>query len=170
MKKLKLVNHSLEELRTEKGKKKLFAKRIFKKRECAKRINQLLSRGDVDKNHINKEVWRIFNDMQFTDKELRDCMFNQLKQEVVKMARSHNKTEGAHRSIYSVKDMQIDIYTTRNAEALKIFIATMKSRAKSYTTTINDAICQLYRINHGIDNYSQVSLFDAVEEIKAVNN
>ena len=169
MKKFKLENHTLEELRTQTGKKKLLAKRIYKKRECAARINKLIERGDIDKDHINKEVWRIFNDMQFTEKELRDCMFSQLKQEIIKMARSHNKTEGAHRSIYCVKDMQIDIYTTRNAEALKAFIATMESRAKSYNTTINDAKCQLYRINHGIDNYQQVSLFDAMEEAKVIN-
>lgn len=167
MKKFQLENHTLEELRTEKGRRKLMAKRIYKKRECAGRINKLAERGDVDKNHINKEVWRIFNDMEFTEKELRDCMFNQMKQEVIKMARSHNKTEGAHRSLYNVKDMQIDIYTTRNAEALKAFIASMKSRARSYTTTINDAICQLYRVEHDIDNFVQVDLFEATEEMKA---
>jgi FMN-dependent NADH-azoreductase len=63
--------------------------------------------------------------------------------------------------------MQIDIYTTRNAEALKAFIASMKSRARSYTTTINDAICQLYRVEHDIDNFVQVDLFEATEEMKA---
>lgn len=163
-----LENQSIDELITETGKRKLMAKRIYKKHECAKRINQMIERGDNDDEHICKEVWRIFNEMGFTEKELRDCMFSRLKQEVIKLARSHEKTEGAHRSIYRCKDGQIDIYTTRDIEALKHIIQINRSKAGAYNTIANDAMCQLYRVNHNMENYQQVSLFEATQEAEVI--
>jgi hypothetical protein len=166
--KLELINHTLEELRTETYKKRLSAKRICKKEECAKRIRLMVERGDNDNNHINQEIWRIMDDMDFTMAELRKFAFRYLKQDVMKRAKSHEKTQGAHRSIYLTQYGQIDIYTTRNVEALKEIIKVNQGKAATFSTIADDASCQLYRVNHNIDNYSQVDLFEALEEAKAI--
>lgn len=164
--KFELINQTLEELRTETYKKRLSAKRTFKKEECAVRVKLMVERGDNDNNHINQEIWRIMDDMEFTMAELRKFAFRYLKQDVMKRAKSHEKTEGAHRSIYLTQHGQIDIYTTRNVEALKEIIKINKNKADTFNTIAEDAACQMYRVNHGIDNYSQVDLYDAVEEAK----
>lgn len=165
--KLELINHTLDELRTETYKRRLSAQRIYKKEECAKRIRLMVERGDNDNEHINQEIGRIMDSMEFSQDELMKFAFRYVKQDVMRRAKSHEKAEGAHRSIYLTnKHGQVDIYTTRNVEALKEIIKINKNKADTFNTIAEDAACQLYRVNHGIDNYSQVDLYDAVEEAK----
>lgn len=165
-----LTPETPEELRTGNGWKKLRQQRAIKADEGAKRIFTVMeSTGETDNVVVNQIAGEVFDDMGFTDYECRKIAFNLVKQRLVKKAKSHFKQEGEHRSIYFAKQGKyIDIYKTRNLETLKEVRASIDRRAASYQETLEDIDMQIYRVNHGLDNYVEVDLFEALEEAEAV--
>jgi hypothetical protein len=160
---------TLEELRTKNGWKKLMAKRIRLEHECAKEISEMIERGDGSDESITRKVAETYKKLEISSREEHKFCFGYHKQHIMKLAKSHNKIGGKHRSLYKSKQYGwIDIYTSRNLDALKEIRASMKRRADAYSETFDDVDSQIYRVNHNIENYQQVNLFDARSEAEAM--
>ena len=160
---------TLAELRTKNGWRKLIAQRKHVEHECAQEIAAMIERGDGSDEAINRRIAETYKKMEITSQEEHKFCFSAHKQYIMKLAKSHNKQNGKHRSFYKSKKYGwIDIYTSRNLEALKEVRESMKRRADSYAETFDDIDSQIYRVNHCIDNYQQVNLFDARAEAEAI--
>jgi hypothetical protein len=164
MEAFELTLETLEELRTQEWFKKLKIQRKQEIEKCASEIERLFANGEASDSQVAFLIGECFNACNFSEQECRQTKYNALKQSIMARAHSHNKVNGKHRTYYRYKDRQINIYTCRDLEALNYLEHFMKSNRDSWSESYNDVRTQKYRVEHGIDNFVQVDLFDAIAE------
>ena len=155
-----LTLETLDELRTKEWYKKLNIQRLQTKKQYEDKIGKLFETGEASDSQIAQLVGECLDNCNYSEDECRRAMFNRLKQELVAKARRHNTSEGDKRGIYRYKDRQVCIPMCRDLEKLNYFEHFSKSNRDTYDDMYQMVREQKYRVEHGIDNFVQVDLFD----------